>query len=119
MLALAAVARYGGRGFPKLSHKPFGSLTPKRRDRVVKLAAILRVAAALDRSRSQVVEGVGVELSGGRLRLRTRCNGNCEVEQWAASRQAALLDRVFGRRLEVVTLGQDTVVTSPTQLWSA
>ncbi|MDQ1514393.1 MAG: exopolyphosphatase / guanosine-5-triphosphate,3-diphosphate pyrophosphatase [Actinomycetota bacterium] len=119
VLALAAVARYGGRGFPKLSHKPFGSLTPKRRDRVVKLAAILRVAAALDRSRSQVVEGVGVELSGGRLRLRTRCNGNCEVEQWAASRQAALLDRVFGRRLEVVTLGQDTVVTSPTQLWSA
>jgi exopolyphosphatase/guanosine-5'-triphosphate,3'-diphosphate pyrophosphatase len=119
VLALAAVARYGGRGFPKLSHKPFGSLSPKRRDRVVKLAAILRVAAALDRSRSQVVEGVGVELSGGRLRLHTRCNSNCEVEQWAASRQAALLDRVFGRRLEVVTLCQDTVVASPTQLWSA
>ena len=106
MLALAAVARYGGRGYPKASHKPFGSLSPKRRDRVVTLAVMLRLAAALDRGRAQVVDSVGVELSGGRLRLRVRAQRNCELEVWAASRQAPLLERVFGRRLDLATEGK-------------
>lgn len=106
VLALAALARYGGRGYPKSSHKPFGSLSPKRRDRVVKLAVVLRLAAALDRGRAQVVDSVGVELSGGRLRLRVQADRNCELELWATSRQAPLLERVFGRRLELASEGQ-------------
>lgn len=113
VLALAAVARYGGRGFPKPSHNPFGSLSPKRRDRVVKLAALLRLAASLDRGRGQTVEGVGVELAGGRLRLSVRAKGNCDLELWAVSRQEPLLERVFGRRLEIVGLPQERVMTSP------
>jgi len=106
VLALAAVARYGGRGYPKASHKPFGSLSPKRRDRVVKLAVMLRLAAALDRGRAQVVDSVGVELSGGRLRLQLRSTRNCELEMWASARQAAMLERVFGRRLDLVADGE-------------
>jgi exopolyphosphatase/guanosine-5'-triphosphate,3'-diphosphate pyrophosphatase len=105
VLALAAVARYGGRGYPKPSHKPFGSLSPKRRDRVVKLAVMLRLAAALDRGRAQVVDSVGVELSGGRLRLQLRSTRSCELELWATARQEALLERVFGRRLDLVAGG--------------
>jgi exopolyphosphatase/guanosine-5'-triphosphate,3'-diphosphate pyrophosphatase len=112
VLALAAVARYGGRGYPKPSHKPFGSLSPKRRDRVVKLAVMLRLAAALDRGRRQLVESVAVELSGGRLRLAVRADRNCELDIWAASRQGALLERVFGRRLEISALCFESVVTS-------
>ena len=103
VLALAALARYGGRGYPKSSHKPFGSLSPKRRDRVVKLAVVLRLAAALDRGRAQVVDSVGVELSGGRLRLQLQSDRNCELELWATSRQAPLLERVFGRRLALAS----------------
>jgi hypothetical protein len=67
----------------------------------VKLAVMLRLAAALDRSRAQLVDSVGVELAGGQLRLRVRARGNCEVELWAAERQAALLERVFGRSLHL------------------
>jgi exopolyphosphatase/guanosine-5'-triphosphate,3'-diphosphate pyrophosphatase len=106
VLALAALARYGGRGYPKSSHKPFGSLSPKRRDRVVKLAVILRLAAALDRGRAQMVDSVGVEMSGGHLRLQLRSDRNCELELWATSRQAPLLERVFGRHLELASEGQ-------------
>ena len=106
VLALAALARYGGRGYPKSSHKPFGSLSPKRRDRVVKLAVILRLAAALDRGHAQVVDSVGVELSGGRLRLRLWSERSCELELWATYRQAPLLERVFGRRLDLVSDGR-------------
>jgi exopolyphosphatase / guanosine-5'-triphosphate,3'-diphosphate pyrophosphatase len=105
VLALAALARYGGRGYPKSEHVPFGSLSHKRRDRVVKLAVMLRLAAALDRGRAQVVDSVGVELSGGRLRLQLRSNRNCELELWAIARQGALLERVFGRRLDLVADG--------------
>ncbi len=105
VLALAAVARYGGRGYPKSDHVPFGSLSPKRRDRVVKLAVFLRLAAALDRGRAQVVDSVDVELSGGRLRLGLHTKRNCELESWAVSRQGSLLERVFGRRLDLVEAG--------------
>ena len=119
VLALAAVARYGGRGFPKSSHKPFGSLSPKRRDRVVKLAAVLRLAAALDRGRAQLVDSVDVELSGGRLRLQTRSARICELEVWAAQRQGPLLERVFGRRLEVSARSLAPVTAAAKELWSA
>jgi exopolyphosphatase/guanosine-5'-triphosphate,3'-diphosphate pyrophosphatase len=113
VLALASVARYGGRGYPKPSHKPFGSLSPKRRDRVVKLATVLRLAASLDRGRAQSVDSVAVELSGGRLRLQVQAKGNCELEVWAASRQDPLLERVFGRRLEILGVPLGRVMTSP------
>jgi exopolyphosphatase / guanosine-5'-triphosphate,3'-diphosphate pyrophosphatase len=109
VLALAALARYGGRGYPKSAHKPFGSLSPKRRDRVVKLAVILRLAAALDRGHTQVVDSVDVELSGGRLRLRLPSERSCELELWAASRQAPLVERVFGRRLDLVSDGRPRI----------
>ena len=105
VLALAAVARYGGRGYPKSDHVPFGSLSPKRRDRVVKVAVMLRLAAALDRGRAQVVDSVDVELSSGRLRLTLRTNHNCELELWATGRQSPLLERVFGRRLDLASAG--------------
>jgi exopolyphosphatase / guanosine-5'-triphosphate,3'-diphosphate pyrophosphatase len=105
VLALAAVARYGGRGYPKSDHVPFGSLSPKRRDRVVKLAVMLRLAAALDRGRAQVVDSVGVELSRGRLRLTLQTSRNCELELWATGRQGALSERVFGRRLDLASEG--------------
>ena len=119
VLALAAVARYGGRGFPKPKHVPFGSLSPKRRNRVVKLAAVLRLAAALDRGRARLVDSVGVELVGGRLRLEIHSARNCELELWAAQRQAPLLERVFGRRLEVSARSFGPVTAAAKELWSA
>jgi hypothetical protein len=85
----------------------------------VKLAALLRLAAAFDRGRGQLVDGLDVELSGGRLRLQARTAGNCELEVWAALRQAPLLERVFGRRVEVDTRPPDTVAASAKELWSA
>jgi exopolyphosphatase/guanosine-5'-triphosphate,3'-diphosphate pyrophosphatase len=103
--ALAALARYGGRGEPKSSHKPFGSLDGKTRERVVKLAALLRLAASLDRGRAQSVETVEVEQQGARLRLRVRSLANPELEVWAAQRQSGLFERAFGRRLEVLASG--------------
>ena len=47
---VANVARYHSRSFPKPTHKEFTDLSPKRRQIVVKLAAILRLAEALDRT---------------------------------------------------------------------
>jgi len=42
---------------------------------VVRLAAILRVADALDRSLRQAVEGVGLERSGGRVLVKAYSRG--------------------------------------------
>lgn len=102
---LAALARYGTRGQPKASHEPFGSLPRKERERVVKLAAILRVAAALDRGRAQAVDAIEVEATGSRVRIRLAAGRNCDVELWAADREGEPFERAVGRRLELVATG--------------
>lgn len=99
--ALAALARYGSRGEPKPSHKPFKTLDAKARARVVKLAALLRVAAGLDRGRRQVVGSVAVDVGSGRVTLHIRSASDCELERWAASRQGDAFARAFGRSLHV------------------
>lgn len=96
--ALARAHRGGG---PRLSHEPFGSLDPETRRRVVRLAALLRVADGLDRGRSGAVDGVTVTVDGSRVRLVASADGDCDLEIWGARRKRELFERVFERRLEV------------------
>ena len=55
---IANVARYHRKGVPAVHHEPFTGLESEDRERVVKLASILRIADALDREHLQAVRGV-------------------------------------------------------------
>lgn len=61
----ALIARYHRKSPPKPSHDEFQRLVPALQHRVSALAAILRLADALDRSHHQTVASVEVSLSGG------------------------------------------------------
>ena len=63
---VAALARAHRGGGPKPSHEPFASLDREARDRVTRLAALLRVADGLDRGRAGNVDGIEVVLNGSR-----------------------------------------------------
>lgn len=99
---LAALVRHHRRGDPKPSEALYGALNHADRERVRKLAAILRVADGLDRGRRGVVTDVSAQITDNLVILRLRADGDAELELWAARRRRDLFEKVFDRELEVV-----------------
>jgi len=99
---VAALARAHRGNGPRPSHEPFSFLDKAARDRVVRLAALLRVADGLDRGRSRAVGEVSVTLNGSRAQLAVAAQGDITVELYGARRKRELFERVFDRRLDVV-----------------
>ena len=65
------------------------------------LAAILRLAEALDRSHSQMVSAVELHDRGQDALLQMRTVGDAELELWALARERSYFREVFGRDLLV------------------
>jgi exopolyphosphatase/guanosine-5'-triphosphate,3'-diphosphate pyrophosphatase len=99
---LAAIVRWHRRGEPRVSDE-FPLLDAAAVDRVRSLAAILRVADGLDRSRDQSVYGVDAMITPSLVLLRIRSLDDAELEIWGARRKRALLEKVFDRELELTT----------------
>lgn len=99
---LAAVVRHHRRGEPKPSEPRFGSLGADARDRLRKLAALLRLADALDRSRDGVIDRVRAEITPELVILRVFAHGDAELELWAVRRRRELFEKVFRHDLEVL-----------------
>ncbi len=103
---IALVARYHRRATPKRAHPGYRSLAPRARRTVKTLAAVLRLAEALDRSHAQSVAGVDLILGREDAQLRIRASGDAELELWAAQRSVAPLERLLNTiiRFEVTTI---------------
>ena len=99
---LAQVVRFH-RGKPPhhAKHEAFRALAPWHRQVVRKLAAILRVADALDRRRHQAVHSLSTELDDKVFRVTLNASGNVEPEMEAFLEKGALLATLLDRRLEV------------------
>jgi exopolyphosphatase/guanosine-5'-triphosphate,3'-diphosphate pyrophosphatase len=76
-------------------------LDPSDGARIARLAALLRLAEYLERSKSQVVQGLHVEM-GDSIRVVTRAIGDATVEIWDANRRAGLFQKAFGKAIEIV-----------------
>ena len=70
-------------------------------DTVAHLAAILKVADALDRSLEQIVEDVEVVEESDMLRLKLYCAWNCEEELRRAKEKFWLLEELAGKHVAV------------------
>jgi exopolyphosphatase/guanosine-5'-triphosphate,3'-diphosphate pyrophosphatase len=98
---VACIARYHRRSLPKPTHVEFTSLTRAQRATVSKLAAILRVADALDRSHSRKVREFTVELRSDEMLLRVDATGDLSLERLAMRSKAEMFEEVFGRKVVV------------------
>jgi exopolyphosphatase / guanosine-5'-triphosphate,3'-diphosphate pyrophosphatase len=94
---IALVARHHRRGTPKRKQQGFADLPQPLRRSVRVLAAILRVAETLDRSRHGVVGDISIKDRGADLRLQVAAEGDAELEVWAGRRQLAVLERELGK----------------------
>ena len=96
ILMVANIARYHRKAEPAPHHELFMQLKEKERDRVGKLASLLRIADALDREHLQRVDDLQVERKAKSIVLHWRGGGDLLVEQWALKRKAQLFTRLFG-----------------------
>jgi exopolyphosphatase / guanosine-5'-triphosphate,3'-diphosphate pyrophosphatase len=96
---LANVARYHRGNPPKQKHDNFRELPAEDQQRVAALAAILRLALALDRTHQQHVAEVRASVSDECVRVTVQANGDADVDLWAAERKVELFEKVFGRKV--------------------
>jgi len=99
---VANVARYHRKSFPDPAHSNFRDLNRDDRATVRSLAAILRLADALDREHLSKVVAVSAQVTGGCLRLGVEGDADRELEEWTVARKAGLFRAVFDLDVEVV-----------------
>jgi len=99
MAIVANVARYHRRALPQKSHLAYMALDRDARVKVNKLAAILRLANALDADHLQKVQDVRLIPEEGEWVLEVEGAGDLTMERLAAQARSDLITEVFGRRL--------------------
>lgn len=98
---IALVTRYHRRSEPRDVHEEFGALKDAEKIEVRKLAAILRVADALDREHRRRVRSVRATVKNARVVLHLDVAGHAALEEWAVRKKGPLFERVFGVKLQV------------------
>lgn len=97
---IANIARYHRKALPQMRHADYAKLPPESRETVRKLAAILRLADALDRGHSQVVRDVDTTLNGQDIVITLQARKGCELERWACEQKQDLFVDVFGKKVK-------------------
>jgi hypothetical protein len=95
---IALVARGHRKQVPKPSAPELAAISSSKRKLVRGLAAVLRIADALDRTHFGVVKSLSVQKASGRVVIRVDAGAeNAELELWAAERRVDLLSRLLDR----------------------
>lgn len=100
---IAQVARYHRKSPPDLEHEEFAALGPLERQRVQRLAALLRVADGLDRSHRQHITHCSVEILPGRIVFHLSAANPVPNEITAATKKSDLAQSVFQREITFST----------------
>lgn len=105
---VANVARYHRKSPPDPSHPNFRDLDKEARSKVRSLAAILRIADALDREHLGKVKSARADIDGKGRKLHLWVTGeeDRELEEWTVRAKSELLRDVFD--LDLVLAGSPT-----------
>ncbi len=96
---IGLVARYHRRASPKASHSGFANLKRKDRIAVIKLSALLRIAIALDSSRSQRIHDFECFIEKERLVITVPGLTDLSMEQLAIQQNGGLFQDTFGMKI--------------------
>jgi exopolyphosphatase / guanosine-5'-triphosphate,3'-diphosphate pyrophosphatase len=101
MLLVGLVARYHRRATPKSTHPGFNTLDRDRRVAVLKLSAMLRIALALNASRSQRIHELQCTRNKQRLIITVPDVEDLSVEQLALRQGSGMFEDVFGLKVQL------------------
>jgi exopolyphosphatase/guanosine-5'-triphosphate,3'-diphosphate pyrophosphatase len=96
ILLVALITRYHRRATPKAIHQEYAALDRESRLAVAKLAAILRVADALDRSHSQRIAGILCARDKDRFVIAVPHVDDLTLEQVALQNKGDMFEEVYG-----------------------
>ncbi|TVP74952.1 MAG: Ppx/GppA family phosphatase [Gemmatimonadales bacterium] len=100
-LLVANVARYHRKSHPRDHHSEYMRQSPANRLRTDQLAALLRIADAMDRQHLQRVKELHIRVEGLRIFLKPEGEGDLLLERWALSKKKSLFEETFGFTVEV------------------
>ena len=96
---IGQAARYHRKGNPGLGE--FSALArPGDEDLLNRIAAAVRIAEQLERSRDQAVHACDVQVANGRVELRLHAVEDVTIARWATERQGDVFRKAFGRELK-------------------
>lgn len=95
---VANIARYHSEETPHPSHDNFKVLGTRERITVSKLAAILKLAEALDISHKQKFDDIEISVSGKELFFRVQHDEDMLLEEWNFAHNAFFFEEVMGIR---------------------
>jgi exopolyphosphatase/guanosine-5'-triphosphate,3'-diphosphate pyrophosphatase len=98
---IALVARYHRRATPQPDHEGYALLDRNDRVAVTKLASMLRIARALDTSRSQLIRRIDCELDSKRVGIRVDSPADLSLEHIELSKDGAMFADTFGRSVHL------------------
>jgi exopolyphosphatase/guanosine-5'-triphosphate,3'-diphosphate pyrophosphatase len=102
---IAHVARYHRGTEPRRRHREYAQLDTRTRQRIKRLAAILRLADGLDRGHAGAVRQVKVRWLSRAVRIMLLPHGKAtslRLEVWGATRKAGALEKLTRRNVELV-----------------
>jgi exopolyphosphatase/guanosine-5'-triphosphate,3'-diphosphate pyrophosphatase len=103
MFLVGNIARYHRKGAPTVRHAEFAFLSNADRERVRRLAALLRIADALDKEHREKIRRVEVSQHDGRIEIAAGRSGDLLLERWALEKKSDLFRRVFGAEVKLVS----------------
>lgn len=111
MLLIALIARYHRRAAPQSYHEGYATLDRDQRMVVSKLAAILRVADALDRNHMQQVRELSFARARGGFTIYVHDVQDLSLEKVAMKEKGSMFEEVYGMKvnLEVATSNEGLV----------
>jgi exopolyphosphatase/guanosine-5'-triphosphate,3'-diphosphate pyrophosphatase len=96
MSLIALVARYHRRAMPSPTHVEYTSLDRDSRIAVSKLAAILRVADAMDRNHMQQISDLTFAREAGQFVITVRNVEDLTIERIAMKEKGAMFEEIYG-----------------------
>ena len=98
---VAALVRYHRKALPSETHPEFAGLSKEARLVLEPLAAMLRLADALDRQHRRLVTGVQLTTKGEKVEMVVSARLPADLELAAVGQKADMFQKVFGRALIV------------------
>jgi exopolyphosphatase/pppGpp-phosphohydrolase len=98
---IGCVARYHRRGLPTQKHEAFAALSAPDQRVVRRLAAILRVADGLDRTRQGIVKDATCAIGKNQVAVYCLVPQPAEEEQREALKKGDLFEKTFSRELVI------------------
>ncbi|MEP7145433.1 MAG: Ppx/GppA phosphatase family protein [bacterium] len=99
---IANIARYHRKSHPKAKHEGYNKLDLPAKELVKKLAGILRIADALDRSHKSLVNELDINIKDKTFEISLKsCLAEPSLEIWGANIRKGLFEESFGYDVKI------------------